>query len=161
VIAGPEIAAAVTAAGFTHVVWLPDSHIGTWDEALRSTPDLTLVRVCREGEAVGLAAGLMLGGARPLVMIQCTGFFEAGDAIRNVAHDLSLPLKLLVGVRSERAVREGKSKDNCPSFTAPVAAAWRLPTIRFDPLAGNSETVATVIRDLAVVPTAALLLWAE
>jgi hypothetical protein len=58
-------------------------------------------------------------------------------------------------------VREGKSKDNCPSFTGPVAAAWRLPTIRFDPLAGNSETVATVIWDLAAVPTAALLLWAE
>ena len=160
-IAGPEIARAVTAAGFTHVVWLPDSHIGTWDEVLRSTPGLTLVRVCREGEAVGLAAGLMLGGARPLVMIQCTGFFEAGDAIRNVAHDLALPLKLLVGVRSDVAARQGKSKDNCPAFTGPVAAAWKLPTIRFDPFAGSAETAALALRDLAATPQAAVLLWSE
>ncbi len=44
-----------------------------------------LVRVCREGEAWEVAAGLHLGGATPLVMIQCTGLFESGDAIRNVA----------------------------------------------------------------------------
>ena len=158
---GPSVAAALKQCGVTHVVWIPDTELGAWDAALSSTAGLSLIRVCREGEAVGLAAGLMLGGARPLVMIQCTGFFEAGDAIRNVAHDLSLPLKLLVGVRSERAVREGQSKDNCPSFTAPVAAAWRLPTIRFDPFAGNAETAAAAIRDLAALPTAAVLLWAE
>src|SRR5262245_10152247 len=103
----------------------------------------------------------MLGGAKPLVAIQCTGFFEAGDAIRNVAHDLVLPLKLLVGVRSEIAAREGKSKDNCPAFTGPVAAAWKLPTVRFDPFAGPAETATAAIRDLAALPTAAVLLWAE
>src|SRR5262249_59365541 len=101
----------------------------------------------------------MLGGAKPLVAIQCTGFFEAGDAIRNAAHDLALPLKLLVGVRSELATREGKSKDNCPAFTGPVAAAWKLPTIRFDPSVGSTETAAAAIRDLAALPAAAVLLW--
>jgi hypothetical protein len=161
VIAGPEFVRAVSAAGFTHVVWLPDSHLGMWDEALRTASDVTLVRVCREGEAVGLAAGLMLGGAKPLVAIQCTGFFEAGDAIRNVAHDLALPLKLLVGVRGERAAREGKSKDNCPTFTGPIAAAWKLPTIRYDPFAGTVNEAVVAIHTLAALPTAAILLWAE
>jgi hypothetical protein len=161
VIPGPAVARAITAAGFTHVVWIPDSHLGTWDRDLCATPGLTLVRPCREGEAVGIAAGLILGGAEPLVAIQCTGFFEAGDAIRNVAHDLALPLKLLIGVRSERASREGKSKDNCPTFTAPVAAAWQLPTIRFDPFTATIEAAERAFRDLAAVPAAAALLWAE
>lgn len=160
-IAGPVIARSLVAAGFTHVVWVPDSHLGTWDAALSATPELTLIRPCREGEAVGIAAGLMLGGARPLVMIQCTGFFEAGDAVRNVAHDLKLPLKLLVGVRSERAAKEGQSKDNCPAFTGPVVAAWQLPAIRFDPFAADEGQAEVAIRDLAAMTSAATLLWAE
>src|SRR5438045_8450340 len=100
---GPTVVRAIQAAGFTHVVWVPDSHLGTWDAALHASPAVRLVRPAREGEAVGIAAGLMLGGARPLGAVQCTGFFEAGDAVRNVAHDLTLPPKLLVGVRSWRA----------------------------------------------------------
>ena len=86
--------------GFTHLVWIPTAiwHTGT---PCRPVPgSAPISRVPRQGEAVGIAAGLMLGGARPLVAIQCTGFFEAGDAVRNVVHDLKLPLKLIVGVRS-------------------------------------------------------------
>src|ERR671913_2057011 len=109
------VVSALEAAGFTHLVWIPDSHFGTWEPALARSR-LAPIRPCREGEAVGIAAGLMLGGARPLVAIQCTGFFEAGDAVRNVAHDLKLPLKLIVGVRSWRAAKAGKSKDNCPEY---------------------------------------------
>src|SRR4051812_4787701 len=92
-----EPAAAVRhleAAGFTHVVWIPDSSLGPWESALDASKQLTLIRPCREGEAIGIAAGLMLGGAQPVVVIQCTGLFEAGDALRNVVHDLKLPLKL-------------------------------------------------------------------
>src|SRR5437762_13597494 len=106
---GPAAVAAIEAAGFTHLVWLPDSNLGTWESALAGSR-LGPVRACREGEAVAIAAGLMLGGARPLVAIQCTGFFEAGDAIRNGVHDLKLPLKMIVGVRSWHAVHDGRSQ---------------------------------------------------
>src|SRR5262245_47218047 len=82
-----DIATALEAAGFTHLVWIPDTHLGTWESALR-TSRLAPIRVCREGEAIGVAIGLMLGGSKPLVAIQCTGFFEAGDAVRNAVHDL-------------------------------------------------------------------------
>ena len=96
-----EAVAALETAGFTHVVWIPDSFFGAWDEPLcRSS--LPLIRVTREGEAIGVAAGLLLGEARPLVILQSTGFFEAGDALRNVVYDLQLPLKLLIGLRSYR-----------------------------------------------------------
>jgi len=53
---------------------------------------LTLLRVCREGEAWPLAAGLHLGGQSPLVIMQVTGLFESGDALRNVLFDLKLPI---------------------------------------------------------------------
>ena len=157
---GSAAVAALESAGFTHVVWIPDSHFGTWDAGLTASR-LAPIRVCREGEAVGLAAGLMLGGANPLVVIQCTGFFEAGDAVRNVVHDLKLPLKLLVGVRSYRAFREGKSKDNCAPFAEKLVAAWELPASWFDPEAGSAEGFALAIGGLVAQPGAAALLMAE
>ena len=97
---GPSVVAALKECGVSHVVWVPDSDLGTWEPALLAEPGLKLVRVCREGEAIAVAAGLHLGGRRPVVVMQCTGFFEAGDAFRNIVHDLKLPLLFIVGVRS-------------------------------------------------------------
>jgi sulfopyruvate decarboxylase TPP-binding subunit len=135
------------AAGFSHVVWIPDSALGPWEPALVSSPKVKLIRPCREGEAIGVAAGLLLGGARPLVVCQCTGLFEAGDALRNVIHDLKLPLKLLVGVRSYRAFLAGKTTDNCPAFTEPILRAWQVPyTILADP---DAATFGAAVRELA------------
>lgn len=124
---GPAMAAALKQCGITDAVWVPDSELGCWDEAFRSDPALRLIRVCREGEAVALAAGLYLGGRRPLVLIQCTGLFEAGDSLRNCVHDLKLPLFFVIGVRSWYAQQQGKTSDTCPLFTEPILQAWRLP----------------------------------
>jgi sulfopyruvate decarboxylase TPP-binding subunit len=159
-ISGQLIAESIAAARFTHVVWLPDSHLGTWDDALATHPKLTLVRPCREGEAVCLAAGLMIGGVKPLVAIQCTGFFEAGDAVRNVVHDLKLPLKLLVGVRSWK--NREKTADNCPAFTEPLVRAWNLPVTWFDPFVIDAaKHVGEVIQTWAASPGPEVLLWGE
>jgi sulfopyruvate decarboxylase TPP-binding subunit len=146
-------------AGFTHVVWLPDSALGPWEPALVTSSQLKLIRPCREGEAIGVTAGLMLGGARPVVVIQCTGLFEAGDALRNVVHDLKLPLKLVVGVRSYRAFLAGATADNCPAFTEPVLRAWQVPyTILAD---ADAATFGTAVRELADAAGARALLLGE
>jgi sulfopyruvate decarboxylase subunit alpha len=124
---GPSVIAALRQEGVTHVVWVPDSELGTWEPALTGPGGLPLIRACREGEAIAVGAGLLLGGARPVVAIQCTGLFEAGDALRNIVHDLKLPLFLIVGVRSYYAHQQGKSSDSCPVFTEPILTAWQLP----------------------------------
>jgi sulfopyruvate decarboxylase TPP-binding subunit len=129
---GPAVAAAFKECGITDVVWLPDTELGRWDEALRSDPGLQLIRVCREGEAVAVAGGLWLGGRRPIVLMQCTGFFDAGDALRNFIHDLHLPLFIVIGVRSWHAHQQGRSADSCPVFTEPIVQAWRLPYVLLD-----------------------------
>lgn len=155
-----HVAAALHTAGFTHLVWVPDSHFGTWEAALTGS-SLEPIRVTREGEAVGLAAGLMLGGARPLVVMQCTGFFEAGDAVRNVAYDLNLPLKLIVGVRSWQAARRGQTTDTCPRFAEPLVQAWGLPYRFFDPQTQTPEELSATLAGLAGEVRAAAVLWAE
>jgi sulfopyruvate decarboxylase subunit alpha len=130
---GPDVAAALGEVGVTHVVWIPDSDMGTWESALLAEPAIRLIRVCREGEAIAVAAGLFLGGKRPLVAIQCTGLFEAGDALRNFVHDLKLPLFFIIGVRSYFAHQKKATGDTCPVFTEPILQAWQLPYTVLDP----------------------------
>jgi sulfopyruvate decarboxylase TPP-binding subunit len=129
VIPGSQVVDVLRRCGFTHVVWIPDSELGTWDAALSAAPDVQLIRPTREGEAIALAAGLYLGGEKPLVVMQCTGFFEAGDAFRNIVHDLKLPLVFIIGLRSYHAYRDGRSADTCPKFTEPILSAWGLPHV--------------------------------
>ncbi|MFO0877322.1 MAG: hypothetical protein U0840_08090 [Gemmataceae bacterium] len=136
---GPGVVAALVQSGYTDVVWLPDSELGRWQDALFQCAGLRLVRVCREGEAFALAAGLLLGGRRPIVLLQCTGFFEAGDAFRNVVHDLRLPVQVIVGVRSWKAHQQGKSTDTCPLFIEPIVEGWRIPYSWLDESHGPAD----------------------
>ncbi|MFI5229116.1 MAG: thiamine pyrophosphate-binding protein [Gemmatimonadales bacterium] len=122
---GEEIAAELAALGVTHVVTVPDSTIGQWQAAIERRGAARLVRVCREGEAWQIAAGLHLGGARPIVLIQCTGLLESGDAIRNALHDWKLPLWSIIGYRSYLS-QETLPGDTCLVFTEPTLDAWRI-----------------------------------
>lgn len=124
---GSALVQAFKRGGVTHIVWIPDSETGRWESAFRAEPQLQLLRVSREGEAMALAAGLLIGGQYPVVIIQCTGLFEAGDALRNVVHDLKLPLFLIVGLRGYYAHQKGSTFDTCPIFTEPVLTAWQIP----------------------------------
>lgn len=118
---GREIADVIRRLGFTHVVWVPDSVLGPWEGALEAAEAFQLVRVCREGEAWPLAAGLYLGGKRPLLLMQCTGLFESGDALRNVLFDLKLPITAVVGYRSYLVPG---SSDSARKFAEPILDAW-------------------------------------
>ncbi|QDU26060.1 hypothetical protein ETAA8_11320 [Anatilimnocola aggregata] len=123
---GPEFAATLSELRFTHVVWVPDTTIGPWEEAIEATDGLQLIRVCREGEAWPLAAGLHLGGKQPLVVMQTTGLYESGDALRNVIYDLHLPLFALIGVRNWLVA---DSKDSARRFAEPLVHAWQLNAV--------------------------------
>jgi sulfopyruvate decarboxylase subunit alpha len=157
---GPSVVRALKASSVTHVVWLPDSELGTWESALTAPDGLPLIRVCREGEAFAIAAGLMLGGQRPIVLLQCTGLFEAGDALRNVVHDLALPLFFIVGVRSYFAHKKGQSKDSCPVFTEPILQAWKIAYTVLDER-HTAEDLARVYREAQSQQRAAAVLIAE
>ncbi|MBS0208152.1 MAG: hypothetical protein JSS27_04285 [Planctomycetes bacterium] len=122
-IAGHDIAAALVELGVTDVVWLPDSMLGTWEAAFSGHDRLRLLRVCREGEAWVLAAGLYLGGREPVVIMQTTGMFDSGDALRNVYYDMQLPLFAMIGYRS--FLLPG-STDSARQYAEPILDAWGL-----------------------------------
>jgi sulfopyruvate decarboxylase TPP-binding subunit len=109
----------------THVVALPDSTLGLWEDDLLAAGTPKLIRVCREGEAWAIAAGLYLAGARPIVMIQCTGLFESGDSLRNAIHDYKLPLFALIGYRSYLS-QTMLPNDSARTYTEPIVRAWQI-----------------------------------
>jgi sulfopyruvate decarboxylase TPP-binding subunit len=123
---GNEIVAALETMEISHVVWVPDSTTGLWEDALEASPRLRLIRVCREGEAWPLAAGLHLGGQSPLVVMQTTGLFESGDALRNVLFDLKLPIFSLIGVRNALVEH---SRDSAKTFAEPILQAWGIDCV--------------------------------
>ena len=108
--------------GVTHVVTLPDSETNWMWEAMQAEAGLDLVPVAREGESMAIAAGLIIGGKRPVVLIQSTGLFESGDSIRGIALDLELPLVMLIGYRGW--TRHGVTTDSAARFLEPILNAW-------------------------------------
>ena len=72
---------------------------------------------------------MYLGGKRPLVVIQNTGLFESGDALRNVLFDLGLPLFALIGYRNYLVP---DSPDTARRFTEPVLCRWGLEYVIVD-----------------------------
>ena len=106
----------------SHVVWLPDSETNFMYQLLTNEPTLDLVPVCREGETMAIAAGLWVGGKRPIVLIQNTGIFEAGDSIRGLGLDVNQPLVMLVGYRGWS--RHGLTRESAARFIEHILHAW-------------------------------------
>jgi sulfopyruvate decarboxylase TPP-binding subunit len=96
---GSDVIAALKASGVKFVLSVPD--ITTVDGLLRpiaADPDLRLVRVSKEDEAVGIAAGLSFCDQRSVLLIQHTGLLDSINAIRGVAVEYGLPICMLVGL---------------------------------------------------------------
>jgi sulfopyruvate decarboxylase subunit alpha len=98
-LSGSAILAAIKQAGIEYVLSVPD--ITTSKGLLfpiAQDPELKLIRVCKEDEAVGITAGLSYSGRRALVLIQHTGFLDSVNAIRGVAVEFGLPVCMMIGL---------------------------------------------------------------
>lgn len=110
--------------GITHVVWLPDSETNFLYLLMKAEPSLTLVPVSREGHAFSTAAGLFVGGAKPVILIQNTGLMESGDSLRGWALGLNIPVVLMVGYRGW--TRHGQNADTAATYTEPFLNAFNI-----------------------------------
>ena len=119
---GESILAQLKKCGITHIVWVPDSEVKFMYEAMMNDKEITLVPVCREGEAAGIATGLALGGKRPATLFQCAGLYESGDSIRALAIGLDLPVLMLIGYRGWKYGEP--MTDSSGTFLEPTLDAW-------------------------------------
>lgn len=96
-IAAPVVLTALETVGITHVVTVPDTHQRTVLELLGTTP-LPTIRAATEDDVLAICAGLWMGGARPLALIQQLGLFASVNALRAFTHDQGVPLAILAGL---------------------------------------------------------------
>jgi sulfopyruvate decarboxylase subunit alpha len=109
VLTGAKIIDAIKQSGVKFVLAVPD--IVTSKGLLfpiAADKDLKLVRVCKEDECVGIAAGLTYSDTRALILIQYTGFLDSLNAIRAVAVEYKQPICMMVGLLGHEPERQPK-----------------------------------------------------
>lgn len=112
----------------THVIGVPDNGSARIYELLRSEPEIEVITVTREGEAFAIASGLYVGGKRPVIIIQNTGFLESGDAIRGTVVNMRVPVVVFIGYRGyHNRDEDGQWIDSVATFLEPTLKAWNLP----------------------------------
>src|SRR4051812_22002213 len=84
--------------GITHVVTVPDTHQRTLLDLLYGDPALRTLTVSTEDEAFGINAGLYMGGAVPMVVLQQVGLFASVNTLRGIALDMGVPTFILAGL---------------------------------------------------------------
>ena len=107
--------------GISHIVWLPDSETNFMYKAMQLENSIQIIPICREGEALPIAAGLWVGGKNPIVMNQNTGLLESGDSLRGMGIDLNLPILMIIGYRGWNSGKE--MTDTAGRFTEPMLDA--------------------------------------
>jgi sulfopyruvate decarboxylase subunit alpha len=120
------IVAALKRAGIDLITTLPDAWLGDLLNACDADPAMTVIRVTREDEGVGICAGAFLGGRRGAVVAQNAGMLLATNVLAGIAMHHQIPLLLLL------AQRGGADDDQYYQIykgrvTVPVANALGLP----------------------------------
>src|SRR5258706_7563207 len=96
---GSSIIAAIKASGIKFILSVPD--IVTSGGLLRPIArdaSFKLIRVCKEDECIGIAAGLSYCDKRALTLIQHTGFLDSINAIRGVGVEFRQPIGMMIGL---------------------------------------------------------------
>jgi phosphonopyruvate decarboxylase len=101
-----------------------------------------------EGDAVAMAAGAVLAGARPLVMFQNSGLGNAVNALTSLCHPFRVPVLLVVTHRAEPGGDPDEPQhEQMGRITTALLETMEIPWLRFPE---RSEDVApTLERALA------------
>lgn len=120
-------------AGATHVITVPDTHQKTLLDLLAASADPELISVCTEDEAMGVNLGLYMGGRRPLLLIQNSGFYAAMNTVRGLSLDARVPACMLIGEYSrDPAVAPADHASRLVRLLEPTLATWEIPYYRLD-----------------------------
>jgi sulfopyruvate decarboxylase subunit alpha len=129
-------------------------------------PEVMLVRLAKEEEAVGISAGAHLAGMKSAMLMQNHGFLASINGIVSLAYLYRIPLLMLISYRGEFGERDPWQTEGGGS-TESLLQALRIPYQRLD----DPEQVAHRIRkaqtlaESSLKPVALLLcrdlMWEE
>lgn len=88
-------------AGVRLVSALPETWLVHLIRLAEEDPDVTLVRLAKEEEGVGLSAGAHLAGTKSAMLMQNHGFLAAVNGIVSGAQLYRIPLLMLISLRGD------------------------------------------------------------
>lgn len=145
---------------------LPETWLVHLIRMAEEDPAVTLVRLAKEEEGVGISAGAHLAGVKSAMLMQNHGFLASVNGIVSLAHLYRIPLLMLVSYRGEFGERDPWQTQG-GGATEPLLRALRIPYDRLD----HPDHVATKVRkaqtlaESSLSPVALLLcrdlMWEE
>ena len=85
---------------------LPETWLGLLLQRAEDDPDIQLIQVAKEEEAVGIAAGAYFAGEPHILLMQNHGLFGAINGIVSLAQLYRIPLLMLISYRGEMGERD-------------------------------------------------------
>jgi len=104
-------------------------------------PDMTLVRLAKEEEGVGISAGAHLAGVKSAMLMQNHGFLAAINGIVSCAQLYRIPLLMLISFRGDFGERDPWQTEG-GAVTEDLLRALRIPFTYLD----RADQVAHRIR---------------
>src|SRR5436305_13627396 len=78
---------------------LPETWLVHFIRMADEDPDMTLVRIAKEEEAIGISAGALLAGVNSALLMQNHGFLAAINPIVSLAFLYRIPLIMLISLK--------------------------------------------------------------
>lgn len=114
-------------------------------------PDMTLVRIAKEEEAVGISAGAHLAGVNSALLMQNHGFLAAINPIVSLALLYKIPLLLLISYRGHMGEKDPWQTQGGMA-TEPILRALNIPIWHLT----DSTTIYRRLKDAQTLAHASL-----
>ena len=98
--------AALKSAGVSLISALPETWLVHLMNMAEDDPDMTLIRLNKEEEGVGISAGAHLAGRKSAMLMQNHGLLISINGIVSVAQLYRIPLLMLISYRGEMGERD-------------------------------------------------------
>ena len=129
-------------------------------------PEMTLVRLAKEEEGVGISAGAHLAGVKSALLMQNHGFLQSVNGIVGVSRLYRIPLLMLISYRGEFGERDPWQTEG-GGVTEAVLNALNIPHSRLEDPAQAAPRIrkAQTLAEASLKPVALLLcrdlMWEE
>jgi sulfopyruvate decarboxylase subunit alpha len=157
---------ALRACGVRLLSVLPETWLVHLVTLAEEDPEMTLVRLAKEEEGVGISAGAHLAGVRSAMLLQNHGFLASVNGIVSLAQLYRIPLLLLVSYRGGFG-EEHPWQTEGGGVTEGVLAALRIPYLMLEETGEVAARVreAQALAEANLRPVALLLcrglMWEE
>src|SRR5258706_5012673 len=137
---------------------LPETWLVHLIQLADEDPEVTLVRLAKEEEGVGVSAGAHFAGVKSAMLMQNHGFLASINGIVSFAHLYKIPLLMLISYRGTFGERDPWQTQGGNS-TEPVLKALGIPYDFLDRVqtAAKKVQAAQTLAESSLQPVALLL----